>query len=138
MANIHYESNTARKLAPSRAPQKPAPIQRPAPGPTAQPAASPEALRIIAKRKVAAVLVAIALVLAWIVPSLLADASAETRAAAMVKADKLYEDALRDNIRLKNEVQLAIPAEEAYDTAIGEYGMVRAGQDPVILPGADE
>jgi hypothetical protein len=56
----------------------------------------------------------------------------------MDNANKQYEDAARENTRLQNEVQMAIPEEEAYDTAIGEYGMVRADQDPVILPDAGE
>ncbi|MDR1409950.1 MAG: hypothetical protein LBJ12_06785 [Oscillospiraceae bacterium] len=133
MAQIYYDRNAARKIAPSHAPQVPTPVRRPAPGPKVRPSVSPASLRVVTKRKAMAVLVAIALVLAWVVPSLIADASSEARAAAIVKADKIYEDALRDNIRLRNETQRAIPADEAYDTAIGEYGMIRADEDPVIL-----
>jgi len=133
MASIHYESNAARKIQPLRTPQTPAPKGRPTPGPVRQPGGSAAGVRLANKRRVAAVLIAIALVLAWIVPSLIADASAEVNAAALARADRAYNDAVRENIRLRNEAERAISAEEAYDTAVGEYGMVRNEEDPVII-----
>ncbi|MDR1806248.1 MAG: hypothetical protein LBQ80_05730 [Clostridium sp.] len=139
MAQIYYDRNAARKIeprgtaAPNRRPLQPQPQRRPTPVPRAVPSATPENIRITSQRRVAAVLIAIALVLAWAVPSIIADASAEQRASAFAKLESDYATALQENVRLKNEVALAIPEDEAYDTAIAEYGMVRATEDPVIL-----
>jgi len=143
MAYIYYENrNAARKLEPLYTPQTPAPQRGPAPGkrpgPDWQPGGTPEQIRAVQRNRIAAVFFAILLVLAWVVPSLVADASAELNAAAFAKANQAYEDALRENTRLRNEVRLAISAEDAYDTAVGEYGMVAAEEEPVILNGDAE
>ena len=147
MARINYSANTAeaRQLAPERVPQSP-PIKRAAPKPQLHPKASPASIKLANKRRVAAVLVAIALVLAWIVPTLVADASSEVRAAQIVKAEKILNDAKRESVRLKSDVESSLRMEmyrqfgldDPFEAAIGELGMIRAdGDSAVILPPQD-
>ncbi|MCL2023250.1 MAG: hypothetical protein FWG82_02640 [Oscillospiraceae bacterium] len=102
--------------------------------PERQPTTNAERERQLHKNRLLTVLIVVALVLAWMVPSIVADAAAEMKAAALSSAQNQLEIVKRENIRLQNELAQEFPADEAYDIAIGQYGMIRAEEDPVILP----